>query len=450
MHFTYEGAVDIDAIEDPVMRNAMLAQIENFGQTPSKLFTAPHPARKVPTLNVPGSPSVSANSAQAAAAASSVPLGHPYEGNTFSSIEAYVKWHTPLAPALVAIGKDYVFLKKALALQVLDGEAIGDVKLSNDKFLCRPVGCTFVPPRFTKFVDWSSADGTMKLRVHQGSTRHRELNKTVGIIEGAHHCQINCATFSDGGHLLVTGGDDAAVNVLEINKTQGHRLFRQIAKLVGHDDAVVSVAINKDFNLVASGSADCSVIIWDLRTKSFLRELSGHSAPVNHVTINASNGNIASASTGELRVWSINGDLLAATTMAANGLPAMTSVISTRCECWQRGVVAATGHSNGTIALWGLNYPSDIALDRASMTDAKHADRTSNLTSSGSLKTAVRIGATMKAIPTCQLFIFKLLLDHRAAVTALTLGPDQRQLLSGDAEGNCIRWVDDSITTNIM
>lgn len=44
----------------------------------------------------------------------------------------------------------------------------------------------------------------------------------------------------------------------------------------------------------------------------------------------------------------------------------------------------------------------------------------------------------------------KLLLDHRAGVTALTLGADQRQLLSGDADGNCIRWVDDSVSTNIL
>ncbi|KAJ0409424.1 hypothetical protein P43SY_002314 [Pythium insidiosum] len=196
--------------------------------------------------------------------------------------------------------------------------------------------------------------------------------------------------------------------------------------------------------------ADCYVIVWDLRTKSFLRELVGHSAPVGHVGINASNGNIVTASTGELRVWSINGDLLAATTMSSVGLAAVTSAISTRCESWQRGVVAVTGHSNGTIALWGLNYPSDIALARGSSPEAKTTDRSSDLTSSGSLKTAVRIGATLKAIPTCQLFILKLLLDHRVAVTSLTLGPEQRQLLSGDSEGNCIRWIDDSITTNII
>lgn len=232
MHVTYEGTIDIDQIDDPVMRNAMLSQIENFGQTPSRIFSSPHPQRKVPVLLSPSSASASA-------------VGHQYEGNTLSSIETYVKWHTPLAPALVAIGKDYVFLKKTLTTKVLDDAAVGDVKLVNDKFQCRGVKCSFVPPRFTKYADWGSADGTIKFRVHQSSARNREVNKVIGVIEGAHDCSVNCATFSDDGLLFVTGAQDGVVNVLECLKVSGQRIFKQVARLVGHGDAVVSVAINK-------------------------------------------------------------------------------------------------------------------------------------------------------------------------------------------------------------
>jgi hypothetical protein len=42
---TYEGAVDVDGITDEGDRAAVLAQIENFGQTPSQLLTRPHPPR---------------------------------------------------------------------------------------------------------------------------------------------------------------------------------------------------------------------------------------------------------------------------------------------------------------------------------------------------------------------------------------------------------------------
>ena len=44
---TYEGAVDVDAIDDPVMRTATIAQISSYGQTPKQLFTKPHVKRRV-------------------------------------------------------------------------------------------------------------------------------------------------------------------------------------------------------------------------------------------------------------------------------------------------------------------------------------------------------------------------------------------------------------------
>jgi hypothetical protein len=45
-HLTYEGAVNIDSVEDPAMKAAILAQINHFGQTPRQLFPKPHPKRR--------------------------------------------------------------------------------------------------------------------------------------------------------------------------------------------------------------------------------------------------------------------------------------------------------------------------------------------------------------------------------------------------------------------
>ncbi|KAJ3438800.1 beige/beach-related [Anaeramoeba flamelloides] len=44
-YLTYENAVDIDQIEDPMERKSIEDQIENFGQTPTQLFLKPHPKR---------------------------------------------------------------------------------------------------------------------------------------------------------------------------------------------------------------------------------------------------------------------------------------------------------------------------------------------------------------------------------------------------------------------
>lgn len=44
-YLTYEGAVNLNAITDPVLREAVEAQIRSFGQTPSQLLIEPHPPR---------------------------------------------------------------------------------------------------------------------------------------------------------------------------------------------------------------------------------------------------------------------------------------------------------------------------------------------------------------------------------------------------------------------
>lgn len=54
---TYEGAVDVDAIVDPVERQAAIAQINSYGQIPRQLFTKPHP----PRLQQPAPPALLAD-----------------------------------------------------------------------------------------------------------------------------------------------------------------------------------------------------------------------------------------------------------------------------------------------------------------------------------------------------------------------------------------------------
>ncbi|KAI2662277.1 Protein FAN [Labeo rohita] len=48
---TYEGGVDCDSIEDPDQKIAMLTQILEFGQTPRQLFVTPHPQRITPRFH---------------------------------------------------------------------------------------------------------------------------------------------------------------------------------------------------------------------------------------------------------------------------------------------------------------------------------------------------------------------------------------------------------------
>ena len=44
-HLTYEGAVDLENIEDPRERSSIEDQISEFGQPPKQIFKEPHPSR---------------------------------------------------------------------------------------------------------------------------------------------------------------------------------------------------------------------------------------------------------------------------------------------------------------------------------------------------------------------------------------------------------------------
>jgi beige protein homolog 1 len=47
-HLSYQGAKDLDNIDDPVERLATIGIIHNFGQTPHQIFHRPHPRREDP------------------------------------------------------------------------------------------------------------------------------------------------------------------------------------------------------------------------------------------------------------------------------------------------------------------------------------------------------------------------------------------------------------------
>ncbi|CAM9941922.1 unnamed protein product, partial [Phaeothamnion confervicola] len=92
VHLTYEGEVDLDAIDDPLLREATIAQIHNFGQTPSRLFKKPHPPREAPAIVRAGA------------------------DGQLSVDAAAIAWHQHLSPPLCIVGAPENVALKAVAL----------------------------------------------------------------------------------------------------------------------------------------------------------------------------------------------------------------------------------------------------------------------------------------------------------------------------------------------
>jgi WD40 repeat protein/tetratricopeptide (TPR) repeat protein len=109
---------------------------------------------------------------------------------------------------------------------------------------------------------------------------------------------VNSVAISGNGGLIASGSWDNTVKVWDA------RTGKKVHTLNGHTGAVTSVAISGDGGLIASGSQDKTVKVWDARTGKELRTLNGHTGSVHGVAISGDGGLIASGSQDwTVKVW---------------------------------------------------------------------------------------------------------------------------------------------------
>ena len=114
-----------------------------------------------------------------------------------------------------------------------------------------------------------------------------------------HSSSVNSVAFSPSNQLLASGSSDKSIKVFNILKQSLEHEF------TGHTNSVQSVMFNRSSHLIVSGSSDNSIIIWNLYSKSIEFQLKGHNSGINVVCFDKDSKYIASASNC-IKIWSVD------------------------------------------------------------------------------------------------------------------------------------------------
>ncbi|XP_043650121.1 neurobeachin-like protein 1 isoform X1 [Drosophila teissieri] len=311
---SYEGAVDLDKITNPVEREAVEGMINNFGQVPSQLLREPHPRRLTQD--------------ETALKLVRAELRRPDLTQFLDKVvQYYCELSTPKDPivylspprspprsflqlspdVLVSISKSTIlgcnswlsFDKDQGFLLEIDATT---ANLKNRKRIFGPFHSSQQPHSQLFAV---STDGKLLYAggIWDNSLRVYNLNKGKAVASVTRHLDIiTCIALDNCGSYLVTGSRDCTCIVWSIQTNQQgggstnnipvHALTGQshlqaitqlntqnsyspkpLTVLYGHDDAISSVAIYTELDLVVSGSLDGTVNVYTLQEGQFVRTL---------------------------------------------------------------------------------------------------------------------------------------------------------------------------------
>ncbi len=119
-------------------------------------------------------------------------------------------------------------------------------------------------------------------------------------VQTGHAAQVVALAFTSDGKLLASGSVDHTVKIWDA------LAGTELRALKGHDMSVLSVAFSPDDKLIASGSADNTVKVWEVNTGAAKQTLRGHSLYVQSVEFSPDGKLLASGSADQkVKLWDV-------------------------------------------------------------------------------------------------------------------------------------------------
>uniref|UniRef100_A0A453NF75 BEACH domain-containing protein n=1 Tax=Aegilops tauschii subsp. strangulata TaxID=200361 RepID=A0A453NF75_AEGTS len=331
-YLTYEGAVDLENMDDMLQKSAIEDQIANFGQTPIQIFRKKHPRRGPPIpiahplYFAPQSITVTSVVPSAISSSSSVLFIGLLDSNIVLMGEELILsvklWLTTqlqsggnftfsgsLEP-FFGIGSDVISPRKvatSLAENVEFGrQCLAAVQIHGDNYL---ILCGNWENSFQII---SLSDG----RIVQSIRQHKDV--------------VSCVAVSSDGSVIATGSYDTTImiwhafrgrsndkrskNASNDLSTKDHVIIENPSHILcGHDDIITCLFVSKELDIVISGSKDGTCIFHTLREGTYVRSIRHPSGAGLSKLVASQHGRIVFYSDSDLslHMYSINGKHIA-------------------------------------------------------------------------------------------------------------------------------------------
>ena len=239
-----------------------------------------------------------------------------------------------------------------------------------------------------------------------------------------HHSSIHGLAFSWNGKILASGSADRTIKLWNPDS----RIPR--ATLSGHSSLIEAIAWTPDGRILASGSWDYAIKIWDVETAELIHTFCEHSGWIKSLAISPDAKILVSASSDRtIKLWNLQTKELQNTLCGHSGAVHCVAISSD-------GQTLASGGADQTIKIWDLGNPE------VQQTLEGHGDAVNALTFSPSGQFLISGSAdqTIKIWDLGNKILLYTLNGHSGAVHSVAINAQGDLLISGSGDKTVKIW----------